>query len=192
MAHVERERRAHLPELARRERELVAALGRARDFRDAVTLARDTIARLAGDVHARWARRLDEDAGRLATLLCPEIGAIAFTPDLDYSVTLPDGRRLDSARADRQLSSGVRDQLALAVRLALARFLALPGEPLPLVLDDPFARYDDARFHRAMSVLLQEAAGHQVILLTCHEERLRWLDQLDPVVARAWTRVELG
>lgn len=189
VAEVEKERRAHLPELARRERELRGALGRAREFRAAVTLARDEIARLAGDVYARWAVQLDADAARLAAKLSPEIAGISFTPELDFTITLADGRRLEAARANRQLSSGARDQLMLAIRLALARFLARPGEPLPLVLDDPFARWDDARFARGMAALGEDAAGHQVILLTCQAQRLRWLHGADPAAAAGWTRL---
>ncbi len=192
VAEIERERRAHLPDLARQERELVAFLQRARDFRDAVTLAREMIAKHAGDVYGRWAAVLDADAARLATRLCPEIAGVAFTPELDYVVTLADGRRLDAARADRQLSRGVRDQLVLAVRLALARFLARPGEPLPLLLDDPFAHYDDARFRRGMSALAEEASGHQIILLTCQAERQRWLREVAPESCGPWTRLEIG
>jgi energy-coupling factor transporter ATP-binding protein EcfA2 len=192
VAEIERERRAHLPDLARQERELVASLQRARDFRDAVTLAREMIAKHAGDVYGRWAAVLDADAARLATRLCPEIAGVAFTPELDYVVTLADGRRLDAARADRQLSRGVRDQLVLAVRLALARFLARPGEPLPLLLDDPFAHYDDARFRRGMSALAEEASGHQIILLTCQAERQRWLREVAPESCGPWTRLEIG
>jgi uncharacterized protein YhaN len=117
---------------------------------------------------------------------------VAFTPELDYVVTLADGRRLDAARADRQLSRGVRDQLVLAVRLALARFLARPGEPLPLLLDDPFAHYDDTRFRRGMSALAEEASGHQIILLTCQAERQRWLREVAPDTCGPWTRLEIG
>ncbi len=192
VAEIERERRAHLPDLARQERELVASLQRARDFRDAVTLARETIAKHAGDVYGRWAAVLDADAARLAARLCPEIAGVAFSPELDYVVTLADGRRLDAARADRQLSRGVRDQLVLAVRLALARFLARPGDPLPLLLDDPFAHYDDERFRRGMAVLAEEAPGHQIILLTCQAERQRWLREVAPEACAPWIRLEIG
>jgi len=192
VAEIERERRAHLPELARLEGDLVASLQRARDFRDAVSLARELIAKHAGDVYGRWAAALDADTGRLAARLCPEIAGVAFSPDLDYVVTLADGRRLDAARADRQLSRGMRDQLVLAVRLALARFLARPGDPLPLLLDDPFAHYDDARFRRGMAVLAEEAPGHQIILLTCQGERQRWLREVAPETGALWTRLEIG
>lgn len=150
------------------------------------------IAKHAGDVYGRWAATLDAEAARLATRLCPEIAGVAFSPELDYVVTLADGRRLDAARADRQLSRGVRDQLVLAVRLALARFLARPGDPLPLLLDDPFAHYDDVRFRRGMSVLAEEASGHQIILLTCQAERQRWLREVAPESCAAWTRLEIG
>ncbi len=87
----------------------------------------------------------------------------------------------------------MRDQIVLAVRLALARFLARPGDPLPLVLDDPFARWDDDRFRRGVAVLAgRGSATTRVILLTCHEERQRWLREVAPDTCGPWTRLEIG
>lgn len=191
VGEVEKERRVELPRLRRELAALQGHLDRALRFRDAVRLARETIDRLSGEVYDRWSAALGADAGRLVARLSPEIAAVTFHPDLDWRVTLANGRELDAARAERQLSGGVRDQLALAIRLALARFLAQPGDPLPLLLDDPFARYDDDRFRRAMTVLLDEAPGHQIVLLTCHAERLRWFAAVEPEAAGRWGRIEL-
>lgn len=192
VGEVEKERRVELPRLRRELAALQGHLDRALRFRDAVRLAREAIDRLSGEVYDRWSAALGADAGRLVARLSPEIAGVTFHPDLDWRVTLANGRELDAARAERQLSGGVRDQLALAIRLALARFLAQPGDPLPLLLDDPFARYDDDRFRRAMTVLLDEAPGHQIVLLTCHAERLRWFAEVEPEAAGRWGRIEMG
>jgi hypothetical protein len=192
VAEVERERRGRVPSLTRERDRLRGVHERADRFREAVMLAHDMIKRLGGEVYHNWSAHLNPDAGRLIARLCPEVAGITFTQDLDYRLTLPDGRTLDSTQAERQLSSGVRDQIVLGIRLALARFLARPGEPLPLVLDDPFARYDDERFRRCMEVLPEEAGGHQIILLTCQEERLRWLGEVAPGAMGPWSRLALG
>lgn len=74
-----------------------------------------------------------------------------------------DGLLLDGLR----LSAGTRDQLYLALRLAACEVLQDGGEPVPLILDDPFVTFDDQRTARAMALLRQLAAGRQVIVLTC-------------------------
>ena len=67
-----------------------------------------------------------------------------------------------------KLSSGTRDQLYLALRLAACKVLLDEnGESVPLVLDDPFLTYDDERTACGMKLLRQIAKERQVILLTC-------------------------
>jgi uncharacterized protein YhaN len=68
------------------------------------------------------------------------------------------------------LSSGTREQLFLALRLALAGSYARRGVELPLVLDDVLVNFDVARAKAAAAVLRDFAkAGHQVLIFTCHE-----------------------
>ncbi len=68
------------------------------------------------------------------------------------------------------LSSGTRDQLYLALRLAaLEQFIDRRG-PLPLVLDDLFVHFDDERTAAGLAVLDQLADQTQVLLFTHHEQ----------------------
>ncbi len=68
------------------------------------------------------------------------------------------------------LSRGTREQLFLSLRLALAAFYARRGAPLPLVLDDVLVNFDMERAKAAASVLRDfGAAGHQLLVFTCHE-----------------------
>ena len=64
------------------------------------------------------------------------------------------------------LSQGARDQIYLAVRLALVELMS-GGEPQPLFLDDPFVHFDPERRARALDLVREFAARHQVILFTC-------------------------
>lgn len=76
------------------------------------------------------------------------------------------GRTL-SAQA---LSRGTREQLFFAVRLAVVDGLALQGVTLPLILDDVFVNFDDRRAEAAVHTLCEfAAAGHQVLMFTCHQ-----------------------
>ncbi len=68
------------------------------------------------------------------------------------------------------LSTGNRDQLYLALRLAaLAQFMDRRG-PLPLVLDDLFVHFDDPRTEAGLAVLDQLADRTQILLFTHHEQ----------------------
>lgn len=68
------------------------------------------------------------------------------------------------------LSSGTREQLFLALRLALAGSYARRGVELPLVLDDVLVNFDAARSKSAAHVLRDFAKrGHQILVFTCHE-----------------------
>jgi uncharacterized protein YhaN len=68
------------------------------------------------------------------------------------------------------LSSGTREQLFLAVRMATIRELAGQGTELPMVLDDVFVNFDQERTEAAVETLLDFAdEGQQVLFFTCHQ-----------------------
>ncbi len=68
------------------------------------------------------------------------------------------------------LSSGTREQLFLALRLALVAAYARRGVVLPLVLDDVLVNFDVVRAKAAAMVLRDFARqGNQVLVFTCHE-----------------------
>ena len=72
--------------------------------------------------------------------------------------------------AIEQLSDGAREQLFLALRLALVAEFARRGVHLPVVLDDVLVNFDTERAQAAASLLKDfSAAGHQVLVFTCHE-----------------------
>ena len=64
------------------------------------------------------------------------------------------------------LSQGARDQIHLAVRLALIELMS-GGESQPLFLDDPFVHFDPARRERALDLVREFGRRHQVVMFTC-------------------------
>ena len=78
------------------------------------------------------------------------------------STGIGDGRMLNALR----LSSGTRDQLYLALRLAVCDTLE-QTKSVPLILDDPFITSDDARTERGIELLRRLGRQRQIILLTC-------------------------
>lgn len=88
----------------------------------------------------------------------------------ELCLDLAEGRTLPIAA----LSRGTREQLYLALRMAIVDDYARRGVELPLVLDDVLVNFDDPRARRAAEALVDFAsAGRQVFVLTCHEHIAR-------------------
>lgn len=85
----------------------------------------------------------------------------------DLAITVLSPERGDWIDAG-QLSKGTGDQLYLAARLGLVRQVTQERRP-PLVFDDPFVTFDDARALRAVELLRELADDHQVLYLTCSD-----------------------
>lgn len=91
--------------------------------------------------------------------------------DRQRGITVWDGERKIPAG---RLSRGTVEQIYFCIRMAAAEILT--EEPLPLILDDVFAFYDDKRLESVLKWL--SGQGKQVIIFTCHsreEELLRGL-----------------
>jgi len=67
-----------------------------------------------------------------------------------------------------ELSQGTLDQLYLTARIGLVRLLTRDRRP-PLIFDDPFVTFDDARALRSLELLRDLASDFQVIFLTTSE-----------------------
>ena len=71
-------------------------------------------------------------------------------------------------KALNELSRGTREQLFLALRLALIISFEKETEPLSIVLDDILVNFDNSRKEAALKVLEDFAADRQVLLLECN------------------------
>jgi uncharacterized protein YhaN len=81
------------------------------------------------------------------------------------TVIRKDGER----RRPDELSTGTREQLFFALRLAYVVEYCDRAEPLPIIADDVLVSFDAERTARALAALSEVAAHTQVLLLTCHE-----------------------
>ncbi len=75
------------------------------------------------------------------------------------------------------LSSSTREQVYLAMRLALIKLLE--DQQSSLLLDDPFVYYDDERASSAFAYLasLSIEDDRQILLFTCQSRFIDWADQ---------------
>ncbi|MBQ8164334.1 MAG: AAA family ATPase [Clostridia bacterium] len=83
----------------------------------------------------------------------------------DFNISVFDE---DMPRNISSYSGAAVDQTYFALRLAIAGVIAPKGQPYPLLLDDPFAQYDDERLMKAMN-FLNSYDGSQIILATCQK-----------------------
>jgi uncharacterized protein YhaN len=82
------------------------------------------------------------------------------------------------------MSSGTRDQLYLALRLATLEWRMQSSEPLPFIVDDILINFDDNRSKATLQALVSLAEKTQVILFTHHnqiEEAARSLQLQDKI-----------
>ncbi|MFW5904873.1 MAG: ATP-binding protein, partial [bacterium] len=81
-----------------------------------------------------------------------------------------------AVEVDTPISTGTREQVYLALRLAVIDHLDAGGERLPLVLDEAFVNWDVERRGRAFAVLGELARERQIFVFTCHEPMARELE----------------
>ncbi|MGH7754908.1 MAG: ATP-binding protein, partial [Vulcanimicrobiaceae bacterium] len=138
-------------------------------FGAAVELAAETIEKHTRDAHRKFARRLEDyAAATLARITDGRYAELRVDPStLTIKARIPETGEI--VEVDR-LSTGTRIQVHLIVRLAIAKMLAEGLEPLPLVLDDPFAFWDEERIARGFPILSAAAADAQTIVLTNSRE----------------------
>jgi uncharacterized protein YhaN len=80
------------------------------------------------------------------------------------------------------MSSGTRDQLYLALRLASLEKFMEGSEPMPFIVDDILVDFDDERSESALIALSQIAKKTQVIMFTHHSRVVEQARKIgDPV-----------
>lgn len=76
------------------------------------------------------------------------------------------------------LSNGTIDQLYLALRVAVSETVLGRSEGLPLILDEPFAQYDDDRTENALVLINKLSRKQQVLIFTCKQREVEMIKEL--------------
>ncbi len=106
-----------------------------------------------------------------ATITGGRFAKVATDFDEDMTILVgvrPNGRR----ETVGNLSSGTRDQLFLALRLAAIESHVARQEPMPVVVDDIVINFDDASASATFRVLAELSKKTQVLFFTHHEHLL--------------------
>jgi uncharacterized protein YhaN len=154
-----------LAALDERTQTLQAEAGRLELFEAAVLLARQRIEERTREAHQKFARRLADYASQtISHVTAGRYNDVRIDPTtLAVRVRAPEnGAIVDVAR----LSEGTREQAYLVVRLAMARMFAEGLERPPLLLDDPFAYWDETRIARSLPILEEGSLVTQTIVFT--------------------------
>jgi uncharacterized protein YhaN len=78
---------------------------------------------------------------------------------------------------DPPVSHGTRTMVYVLMRVGLAQHMSAIGEPVPLVLDDPFVDLDSRRLPRMMRFLLDLSERMQVLFFTKEAPIIRWFEE---------------
>ena len=135
----------------------------------ALSTALDELAAADEEMQARFAPALSRRTERVFRALTGErYDSLTLDRDLTAAVRRT-GEKMP--RADLFLSRGTRDQLYLALRLALSE-----DSDCPLILDDALLTFDDERTGLALDFLRELSETRQILLFTCRSREKRTLE----------------
>ena len=127
---------------------------------DALSLAIERIQRLSGVIYRETGEEFSRRVSRLLVQMTGgRYNSISLDDRMDVNINTPD-RLLKIS----QVSFGTMNQIYFALRIAAGELLS-GGKDLPILLDEPFAMYDDERLKAALTFLA--GSGRQTLLFTC-------------------------
>ena len=144
----------------------------AREDRDALELAAETMSRLAARMSKALEHTLDKEmSGILAQI----------TGTVHEQLQVTDGQGIVLAeqlqkRTPEAYSQGTMQQAYFSYRMAAGHML-MKEEPLPFLLDETFANYDEERLRQTLRWLAEQE--NQIFLFTCRETEMRLLTEED-------------
>ncbi len=151
------------------KRELAALKSKAESqerFCRAADTAMETLRESFGEVRRSYGVVLEKNAGEIFSMLTGNrYSQMSISKSFDINVSQTDNF---GSREIAYLSSGTADQAYLSMRLGITKLMCGDKEPLPLMLDDSLAQYDDERMSLAVDFLKKYSGEFQIIMFTCH------------------------
>lgn len=147
-----------------RERELQLEL-------DAVDMAKNEIIRLSREYGDERRDEINSAVSRYVSAITEGKYDLAEVDETGKLRVQTEGREV----LPEALSRGTLEQFYFAFRMAVGSIVT-QEEPLPLLLDETFAMYDDDRLRQTLRLLA--ANGTQTILFTCQRREQKLLEEL--------------
>lgn len=145
-----------------------AALERITEEAETIKLLRDTLDEARDETSAKFVGPVAMRAKGYIERLLPGC-ELRFSEDLQLEAV----ERAGISEGCEDLSHGTQEQLAVLTRIAFADLLLAQGQPVSLILDDPFVYSDDARLDLMIDILDEVSQRMQVIVLTCRDRAFR-------------------
>ena len=144
----------------------------AREDRDALELAAETMSRLAARMSKTLEHTLDKEMSEILAQI---------TGNVHEQLQVTDGQGIVLAeqlqkRPPEAYSQGTMQQAYFSYRMAAGHML-MKEEPLPFLLDETFANYDEERLRQTLRWLAEQE--NQIFLFTCRETEMRLLTEED-------------
>lgn len=144
----------------------------AREDRDALELAAETMFRLAARMSKTLEHTLDKEMSEILAQI---------TRNVHEQLQVTDGQGIVLAeqlqkRTPEAYSQGTMQQAYFSYRMAAGHML-MKEEPLPFLLDETFANYDEERLRQTLRWLAEQE--NQIFLFTCRETEMRLLTEED-------------
>ncbi|AFL76422.1 YhaN family protein [Thiocystis violascens] len=127
---------------------------------------------------------LTRASGYFAQLTCHAFNAVETDFDESDQPVLVGQRATGERLRVEGMSTGTRDQLYLALRLANLDHHLSDTEPLPFIVDDILIHFDDARAYATLAALADFSAKTQVVLFTHHRQVVEQARNLDTTGTR--------
>ena len=144
----------------------------AREDRDALELAAEIMSRLAARMSKTLEHTLDKEMSEILAQI---------TGHVHEQLQVTDGQGIVLAeqlqkRTPEAYSQGTMQQAYFSYRMAAGHML-MKEEPLPFLLDETFANYDEERLRQTLRWLAEQE--NQIFLFTCRETEMRLLTEED-------------
>ena len=165
-------------------------------FQSEIEAAMAILDDISQEVYQEWAEALSIEAAPIIEHLNPRYGELNFGEDLSFTIhDKENNKTLSSDVIESVLSNGARDEVFLAARLGMSSYLARGVKgAIPIILDEPLSSTDDDKFLSGMRFFLCELSyKHQVLLMSCHQERHEWLSKREmKIYKNRINMIELG
>lgn len=155
-----------------------------RDAARAIDVARSALKDAAREAHRAFRPHLKDALDRnLGRVTNGRYSRVEIDDALNLTLVEPETGRLVPAT---RLSKGTQDQIYFVERLEMIDLLDPTTGEAPLLLDEPFTHFDDARLAAALELLAEETHERQVMLFTCDDDLVEAACRVcdDPTVIR--------
>lgn len=148
----------------------------AREDRDALELAEETMSRLAARMSKTLEHTLDKEMSEILAQITGNVHEQLQVTDAQGIVLAEQMQK----RTPEAYSQGTMQQAYFSYRMAAGHML-MKEEPLPFLLDETFANYDEERLRQTLRWLAEQE--NQIFLFTCRKTEMRLLTEEDILFA---------